>query len=97
MKNRLYTISQVHRATDLNYNTIAHWFRDGRVQGAFRIGRGTRGGRWYATAGALIDCLKEHGWTGDETQTVEALEQQRNAEKQTKTKRKEQVDDNEAI
>jgi DNA-binding transcriptional MerR regulator len=91
MKNRLYTISQVHRATDLNYNTIAHWFREGRVQGAFRIGRGTRGGRWYATADALIGCLKEHGWTGDEAQTVEALEQQRNAENKPK-QRKEQSD-----
>lgn len=92
MKNRLYTISQVHRATDLNYNTIAHWFREGRVQGAFRIGRGTRGGRWYATADALIGCLKEHGWTGDEAQTVEALEQQRNAENKPK-QRKEKSDD----
>ena len=81
---KLYTVSHTTRATGIRRVTIARWFQEGRVEGAFRIGRGTRGGRWYAEADPIFACLLADGWKASEKDTKNALEQERLREMEKK-------------
>jgi hypothetical protein len=64
MNKVYYTPTDVAKATGLKKSTIMRWFAQGRVKGAIKIGIGRRGGRWYAEAPGIADCLKAHGWVG---------------------------------
>jgi hypothetical protein len=64
MDKTYYTPTDVAKETGLKKSTVARWFAQGRVNGAIKIGIGRRGGRWYAEAEGIGECLTTHGWVG---------------------------------